>query len=440
MISSPYAERARPYYLETGTRPPRRLIWAVALVKAAAARANAALGLLDAEVARAIEEAALEVARGEHDGEIVVDVYQTGSGTGLNMNVNDVVAAIASRALGRPVHPNDHVNMSQSSNDVVPTALRLALLAAVAEELAPAVRSLASALRAKEAEAGDIVRPGRTHLRDALPITFGQQLEAYAHMLERDLDVVLRVADALREVPLGGTAVGTGANTRRGYSSLAVRELGRLSGYELREPPSKSALMRSLADVAALSGALRSLALDILRISNDLRLMNSGPNTGLAEVEIPVDVPGSSMMPGKRNPVTLEAVNQAAAQVMGLDAAVAWGASLGELELNMGMTVVAYSALREVELLAEMLRKLEMAVRSLRPRRERMESLAAASQALVTYISPYVGYDAASRVAELLAAGRPLEEAVREVVKDEGLARRLVDLLADVRRLTEPQP
>lgn len=437
---SSYAERARPYYLETGTRPPRRLIWAVSLVKAAAARANAALGLMEADMAKAIEDAALEVANGGHDNEIVVDVYQTGSGTGLNMNVNDIVATIASMRLGRPVHPNDHVNMSQSSNDVIPTAVRLAVLAAVKADLAPSVSGLVSSLRRKGSEFADVIRPGRTHLRDALPITFGQTMEAYAHMIERDLDIVLRVADALREVPLGGTAVGTGANTRRDYAALAVSELSRLSGYELVPSPSKSALMRSLADIAALSGALRSLALDMLRVSDDLRLLNSGPYTGIAEIEVPVDVPGSSMMPGKRNPVTLEAVNQAAAQVMGLDGAVAWGASLGELELNMGFMVVAYSALKEVELLTEMAGKLSAVIYSVRPRVERMESLAAASQALVTFMSPYIGYEAASRVAELVASGKQLREALLDVVKDDKTVERLVGVLSDLRKLTQPLP
>ena len=437
---SSYAERARPYYLETGTRPPRRLIWAVSLVKAAAARANAALGLMEADMAKAIEDAALEVANGGHDNEIVVDVYQTGSGTGLNMNVNDIVATIASMRLGRPVHPNDHVNMSQSSNDVIPTAVRLAVLAAVKADLAPSVSGLVSSLRRKGSEFADVIRPGRTHLRDALPITFGQTMEAYAHMIERDLDIVLRVADALREVPLGGTAVGTGANTRRDYAALAVSELSRLSGYELVPSPSKSALMRSLADIAALSGALRSLALDMLRVSDDLRLLNSGPYTGIAEIEVPVDVPGSSMMPGKRNPVTLEAVNQAAAQVMGLDGAVAWGASLGELELNMGFMVVAYSALKEVELLTEMARKLSAVIYSVRPRVERMESLAAASQALMTFMSPYIGYEAASRVAELVASGRQLREALLDVVKDDKTVERLIGVLSDLRKLTQPLP
>ncbi len=435
---SSYAERARGHYLETGTRPPRRLIWAVALVKAAAARANASLGLLDERTARAIEVAALEVASGRHDDKISVDVYQTGSGTGLNMNVNDVIAEIASASLGSKVHPNDHVNMSQSSNDVIPTAIRLSILSAVSEELAPSVRGLVSALRGLADKYGDLVRPGRTHLRDALPITFGQQLEAYAHMLERGLAASLTVAELLNEVPLGGTAVGTGANTRPGYAAIAVRELSKLSGYDLRESPSKSSLMRSLSDVAALSGSLRSLALDLMRVSQDFRLMNSGPNTGFDEVEVQLDLPGSSIMPGKVNPVTLEAVNQAAAQVVGLDAAVAWGASLGELELNMGMMVVGYSALSEVSLLAEMARKLATTLGLVRPNAERMLSLAMASQALVTYMSPMIGYDAASRIASLVARGTRLQEAVREVVKDETLARRLLDIISDVRRLTGP--
>lgn len=435
---SSYAERARPYYLETGTRPPRRLIWAVAMVKAAAARANRELGLLEASKASAIESSALEVARGLHDSEVTVDIFQTGSGTGINMNINDIVAGLASRLCGCRVHPNDDVNMSQSSNDVMPTALRLAAIAAVNEDLVSAVRELISSLRDASSRFGDLVRPGRTHLRDALPITFGQQLEAYAHMIERDLSAVTSVLGLLAEVPLGGTAVGTGANADPRFAELAVRELSSLTGLSLRPSPSKSALMRSLSDVVALSGALRSLALDMMRVSNDLRLLNSGPNTGLNEVEVPVDVPGSSMMPGKRNPVTLEAVNQGAAQVLGYDQALAWGASLGELELNMGIPVVAYNVLKEVELLAEMARKLARTVSQVIPHRERMLQLAASSQALVTFLSPLVGYDAAAAISEAMSRGVTLEEAVRSAVKDEEKARKVIEALSDVRKLTGP--
>ncbi|MGC9071216.1 MAG: lyase family protein [Acidilobus sp.] len=436
---SSYADKASKYYLSTGTRPPRRLIWAVALVKAAASRANAELGLIDPAKAKAIESAAVRVAGGEFDHLITVDVFQTGSGTGVNMNVNEVIAGLASQACGCPVHPNDDVNMAQSSNDVMPTALRLAALSGFVGSLAPALNDLIAALRVRAYEFRDQVRPGRTHLRDALPITLGLQLEAYAYMLERDLVAVGQVLEPLREVPLGGTAVGTGTNAHPRFAEVAIRELSSLSGVMLRPSPSKSAQMRSLSDIVILSGALRALVLDIMRISNDLRLMSSGPNTGLNEVEIPVEVAGSSMMPGKKNPVTLEAINQAAVQVLGIDKAIEWAASLGELELSMGIPLTAYDVLLEIDLLTEMARKLKTVIDIMRPNGERMAALAASSQALLTLVSPLIGYDAATKIAESLSRGASLDEAVRAAVSDEELARKVIDALTRVKGLVKDQ-
>ena len=431
---SEYAERARNYYLETGTRFPRELKMAKGLIKALGGRANMDLGLLSGDVGSAIVRASLELASGAYDGLIVVDVFQTGSGTGLNMNVNEVIASVASKYCGCKVHPNDHVNMGQSSNDVVPTAVRVAAYKAIRDELLPAARALAEDLKLRASEYKDFVKPGRTHLRDALPVTFGQELEAYADAIDVDLRELSRASEELTYVPLGGTAVGTGLNSHPDMPRLALSYLSSYVGFEVRRANSFRA-MRSLSDVAAASGALRSLALDLLRVSQDLRLMNSGPNTGLAEVVIPEEIAGSSIMPGKENPVTLEAVMQAVAQVIGLDHAVSWAASLGELELNMGIPLMGYDVQLEVLLLSEAARKLDaMVVKRLRANQERMRRLAEVSQALVTVLSPIVGYDEATRIAHEVEGGLSLEEAARR----RGLSDDVISAIRDLRSLTSP--
>ncbi len=410
-----YASRASGFYLETGTRIPRRLLWAMGLVKYAAARANVELGVLDERRGRAIMEVALELAEGKFDGEIVVDVFQTGSGTGLNMNVNEVIAREASRRAGVSVDPYDHVNKSQSSNDVVPTAVRLAS-AKGAGEVKAGLSKLAGSLESLASETMDAVKPGRTHLRDALPVTLGMELDAFAQAFRLDSRLLDSAVDAVLEVPLGGTAVGTGVNAPEGYAELAVRYLAEASGIPVRPAGSPMRPMRLLTDLLALSSAYRLAAVDLWRLSQDLRLMYSGPNTGLAEVEIHVDIPGSSMMPGKRNPVTLEAAMQAAAHVMGLDHSMLQASLLGELELSMGIPLAGYVLDRQASLLAEALVKTaEKVIARLEPRRERMRRLAESSQALVTLLTPHIGYQAASRVAGLLSQGKALPEALEEL-------------------------
>lgn len=335
-MAGPYTSMASRYYLETGTGIPRRLVWAMGLVKYAAARANVELGVLDGRRGKAIMEVALELAGGRFDGDIAVDVFQTGSGTGLNMNVNEVIAREASRRAGVEVDPYDHVNKSQSSNDVVPTAIRLAA-ARGARDALEALRALVSRLESLARETMDAVKPGRTHLRDALPVTLGLELGAFAQAFRLDSNLLEQAVEAVLEVPLGGTAVGTGVNAPDGYSELAVRYLAEASGIPVRLAGSPMRPMRLLTDLLALSSAYRVIAVDLWRLSQDLRLMYSGPNTGLGEIEIRVDIPGSSMMPGKRNPVTLEAAMQAAAHVMGLDQSMLQASLLGELELSMGI-------------------------------------------------------------------------------------------------------
>ncbi|MEB3851383.1 MAG: fumarate hydratase [Desulfurococcales archaeon] len=429
-----YAERARGFYLETGTRPPRSLIWAVGMVKYAAARANAKLGLLEPEVGEAIAGVALELAEGRYDDRIIVDVFQTGSGTGLNMNVNEVIAEEASRRLGRRVHPNDHVNMSQSSNDVIPTAVRLA---AARESLGVqrAVEELVLALERLASAEASTVKPGRTHLRDALPVTLGQELEAFAEALRLDLRVLEAARGSIVEVPLGGTAVGTGLNAHPDYPRLAVSELARATGLPVREARSRMRPMRLLTDLLALSNAYRMIAVDITRLAQDLRLMNSGPNTGFGEVEVSTPIPGSSMMPGKTNPVTLEAAMQAAAHVFGLDHSMLQASLLGELELSMGLPLAGYTLHREALLVSEAARKIAAkVVPSIEPRRDRMLSLARSSQALVTVFAPLIGYEAAARLSKELSSGTPLEEAAKRL----GIPEEVVRTLENLEELTKP--
>jgi len=431
-----YTERARGLFLDTGTRFPRDIIWAMGALKAAAARANRALGLLEGPVAGAIEAASREVMEGAHDQEIVVDVFQTGSGTGLNMNVNEVIARRASEILGSGVHPNDHVNMSQSSNDVVPSAMRAAAVRASARAL-PALRGLASALRELSSRTSGIVKAGRTHLRDALPVTMGQEFGAYASAISRDADALEAAVERARELPMGGTAVGTGLNAPEGFAEAAVAELNSLTGERFRPAGDRFAAMRLLTDLLGVSAALRSAALDIMRLSQDLRLMFSGPSTGLGEIDIPsqAEVAGSSIMPGKTNPVTVEACMQAAAQVMGLDHAIQVAGMLGEFELSMGIPVAGYDLALEMILVSEAASKMaRVVIPSVVPDERRARRYAESSQALVTVISPIVGYDRAAEVGRRVARGESLADALRAL----GLDELAVGELLDLRRLVGP--
>lgn len=429
-----YVERAVKVFLNTGTRFPRTFIWAMGMVKLAAATANMELGLLDERRGRAIVEVARELAEGKYDDRILVDVFQTGSGTGINMNVNEVIAEEASRRAGVDVHPNDHVNMSQSSNDVVPTAIRLAALKE-AETVLEALDHMINALRAKAEEYQDAVKPGRTHLRDALPVTLGQELEAYADALEKDREFLKAAMEAVREVPLGGTAVGTGLNAHPDYPQKAVETLARESGISVKPARSRFRAMRLLTDLSMLSAAYRAIAVDLWRLGEDLRLMYSGPSTGIAEIDMPQEVPGSSMMPGKVNPVTIEAAMQAATQVMGLDDAVSRAGLLGEFELSMGIPMTGYNLIVMATLLREALVKTaDLAVSRIKADTERMQSLAERSQALVTVLAPIIGYEKAAELSKLMASGKPVKEALAEL----GFSRDEIEAMLDLKKLTRP--
>jgi len=431
-----YTEKAAGLFLSTGTKFPRRIIWAMGLVKLAYARANGRLGLLPSDAADAVAEAAREVAEGLHDDRIAVDVFQTGSGTGLNMNINEVIADLASRRLGRPVHPNDHVNLGQSSNDVVPTAIRIAAAAEAEEGLLPALQRLVQSLESKAEQFGGVVKPGRTHLRDALLVTLGQELSAYADAFRHDGEAIRQALEYVKEVPLGGTAVGTGLNAHPGLPRLALEEIDREAGLGLK-PANAFRAMRLLTDLLLLSGVLRTSAVDLYRLGQDVRLMFSGPAAGLNEIDLPSqgEVAGSSMMPGKTNPITVEAAMQAAAQVVGLDHANQIAAMLGEFELAMGIPLMGSNAVAQIGLLAEAFRKTaELVVDGIVPHVERMRRLAESSAALITAISPVVGYDKASEVGRRVAGGLSIREALREL----GYSDEEIDKLLDVDRLTRP--
>lgn len=429
-----YVERATKVFLDTDTRFPRSIIWAMGMIKLAAAKANYELGLLDEERANAVIRVAREVAEGKHDDKVIVDVFQTGSGTGLNMNINELIAEEASRQTRLRIHPNDHVNMGQSSNDVVPTAIRLAALLE-AEKVLKALEKLIEVLRAKSREYKDLIKPGRTHLRDALPVTLGQELEAFAEAFERDKRFLELSLEFVREVPLGGTAVGTGLNAHPEYPRLAIEILSRETGIRLRLAANKSTLMKLLTDLSMLSAAFRAIAIDLWGLSQDLRLMYSGPNTGLNEIDIPQDISGSSMMPGKTNPVTLEAVMQAAVQVMGLDDAISRASLLGEFELSMGIPLAGYNIVREATLITESINKMTNIVLSrIRPNAKRMRELAEKSQALITILSPLIGYEEAAKLGRLLAKGKSIYDALKEL----GLSDREARELLDLNRLVKP--
>ncbi len=430
-----YVERATRVFLDTGTRFPRRIIWAMGMVKYAAASANMELGLLDERRGRAIMDVARRLAEGGYDSLIVVDVFQTGSGTGLNMNVNEVIAAEASKIAGVEVHPNDHVNMSQSSNDVVPTAIRVAALAEALWSLKPALEKLIASLEAAAEKYMDAVKPGRTHLRDALPVTLGQELDAYAKAFKSDLEALESALKPVARVPLGGTAVGTGLNAHPKYPGLAVSKLAEATGLPLVEAESRFRAMRLLTDLVSLSSVYKAIALDLWRLGQDIRLLYSGPNTGIAEIDIPQAIPGSSMMPGKVNPVTVEAAMQAAAQVIGLDYSNTMANLLGELELSMGIPLVGYNTVTQAVILAEALRKMaELVVDRIEAKRERMSRLAEASQALVTVLAPVIGYEKAAELSRLMAEGKTVREALLEM----GYKREEVDKMLDLRKLTRP--
>ncbi|WP_416173024.1 class II fumarate hydratase [Cryobacterium sp. 5B3] len=389
-------------------------ISALARIKKSAALANAQLGVLDGDIAEAIAGAADEVITGLYDDQFPIDVYQTGSGTSSNMNMNEVLATLATRTLGRPVHPNDHVNASQSSNDVFPTSVHLAVTSALIDDLIPGLDHLAVALEAKSVLWADAVKAGRTHLMDATPVTLGQEFGGYARQMRLGIERVRSALPRVAEVPLGGTAVGTGINTPAGFPQLVIELLvaeTELPVTEARDHFEAQANRDGLVDA---SGALRTIAVSLTKICNDLRWMGSGPNTGFGELQIPDLQPGSSIMPGKVNPVIPEAVLMVCSRVIGNDATVAWSGASGSFELNVAIPVMGTALLESIRLLSNATRVLaDKTVDGLEANLDRAKALAGSSPAIVTPLNRVIGYEAAAKVAKhAVAHGVPVRQAV----------------------------
>ncbi|HEV7525682.1 MAG TPA: class II fumarate hydratase [Acidimicrobiia bacterium] len=387
------------------------LIRALALIKAEAARVNQ----LERPVKNAIAAAAEEVATGAHDDQFPIDVFQTGSGTSSNMNANEVIGRLASEQLGAPVHPNDHVNMSQSSNDVFPSAVHLAAALAITERLVPALERLTKALRKKQREFAHEVKSGRTHLMDATPVTLGQEFGGYAAQIEEGVARLHDTLPRLCALPLGGTAVGTGINAPKGFARKVIARLAARTSLPLTEAKDHFAAQGARDALVETSGQLRVLAVSLIKIANDLRWMGSGPNAGLAEIRLPDLQPGSSIMPGKVNPVIPEVVTQVGAQVIGNDAAIAFGGSQGNFELNVFVPVIARNLLESIDLLARAGAVFaDKCIKGIEANTETLERYAEASPAVITALNPHLGYET---TAEILKESKRTGKSVRQIVR-----------------------
>ncbi len=419
----------------------RRFIWALGLIKGSAARVSGRLGYLDGRLAAAITEAADEVKDGCLDDQFVLDIFQTGSGTSTNTNANEVVANRASELLGadstpQSVHANDHVNFGQSSNDVIPTAIHLAAGAAVREDLLPALARLADSLIAKSEEFSDVVKSGRTHLMDATPVTLGQEFGGYATQISNCIERVTRILDELDELALGGTAVGTGVNAPAGFAAAVIADMAEITVSPLREAADHFEAQAAKDAVVSASGALKVTAIALFKIANDLRWLASGPRTSIAEIRLPPLQPGSSIMPGKVNPVIPEMMMQVAAQVIGNDTTITWGGANGNFELNVMMPVMAHNLLESILLLATASDVLgQKCVDGVEANVGRARDLVERNIIVVTALNPHIGYDRGAEVAkEAFATGQN----VRDIVIERGwLSEDKVDELLDIKRMTE---
>jgi fumarate hydratase, class II len=421
----PQTARAVENFPISGLRFPRPFLWALGLVKAVAAQSNIRLRLLDPLRGDAIVQAASEVANGRFDQEFVVDVFQTGSGTSTHMNANEVIARRASEILRATtndttaIHPNDHVNIGQSSNDVFPTVIHVAAVAMVERHLLPALHTLSQELATKAIEFADIVKAARTHLQDAVPITLGQEFSGYASVIKHGIRSIEAVTDHLAELPLGGTAVGTGLNAHPQFAPLAIAELNKRTGLRFRAAENNFEAMQNRDACVETSAAVKTVAIGLMKIANDLRLLASGPRTGLAEIRLPELQPGSSIMPGKVNPVIPEAVTMVAAQIIGNDLTISVGALNGALDLNVMMPVIGYNLLQSIEIEATAARLFaERCIQGITADVEKCRRYAESSAALITAIAPAIGYENAARIFK-----RVLEEekSVRQVVSEEQL-------------------
>jgi len=417
-------------------------IVALARVKRAAAIVNGSLGILDAKISDAIKGAAETIIGGAHHDQFPIDVYQTGSGTSSNMNMNEVLAALASASLGSPVHPNDHVNASQSSNDVFPTSVHVAVTGALLHDLIPALDHLATALEVKAKEWAGVVKSGRTHLMDATPVTLGQEFGGFARQIRLGIERVQSTIVRVAEVPLGGTAVGTGINTPAGFPQQVIAELAKESGLPITEAKDHFEAQSARDGLVEASGALRVIAVSLTKICNDLRWMGSGPNTGLGELHLPDLQPGSSIMPGKVNPVVPEAVLMVCGRVIGNDATIAWGGASGSFELNVAIPVMGTALLESIRLLSNSSRLLaDKTINDLKANVERARALAESSPSIVTPLNRVIGYEAAAKVAKnAVAKSITVRESVVELgfVERGEITEEQLDTLLDVLSMTHP--
>ena len=435
-------QRARLNFPISDLRFKRPFIRALGLIKGAAARTNTELGLLPPETSQPIQQAANEVASGRFDDQFVVDIFQTGSGTSTNMNANEVIANRAGEILGgdrgsKLVHPNDHVNMGQSSNDVIPTAIHLSALMEIESALVPSLQELESSLRAKSKEFWAVVKTGRTHLQDATPVRLGQEFLGYAGQIERGVARARHAQAQMSEVALGGTAVGTGVNTHPQFAQLVCRSLSETLGIEVRETDNHFQAQNSLDAVLEASGSLRTIAVSMQKIANDIRWMGSGPRAGIGEIALPEVQPGSSIMPGKVNPVIAESVIQVVAQVIGCDAAIGQAAQGGFFELNTMMPVAAHNLLQEIELLAASAKNFSKRCVEGLEATERASETVERGLMLATALAPAIGYDAAAAIAkEAAKTGRTIREVA---LQETDLSPDQLEELLDAEAMTEPK-
>jgi fumarate hydratase class II len=434
-------QRAKENFPISGKGFSRRFIWAVGLIKAGAARTHLEFGTYDEDKAKAVGAAADEVVDGKFDDQFVVDVFQTGSGTSTNTNANEVIAHRASEILdgdmlSKAVHPNDHVNAGQSSNDVIPTAIHIAAVAEIRQNLLPALDHLAGALEAKAAEFDDVLKSGRTHLMDATPVRLGQEFAGYATQVRKGEERIQRVLPELEELALGGTAVGTGINAPAGFAARTIQHIAERTGHPFREADDHFEAQGAKDAAVSASGALKTVATGLFKIANDLRWLGSGPRTAIAEIKLPSLQPGSSIMPGKVNPVIPEAVMMVAAQVVGNDAAVTWSGANGNFELNVMMPVLAHNLLESIELLANATRVLaDKCVSGIEVDAERARELLERNIIIITALAPKIGYDQAAEIAKQAFAEN---RGVREVALEKsGLTADEVDAALDLRAMTE---
>ncbi len=429
-------QRAIENFPISDLRFPRAFIRALGLIKGAAAAVNLKLGLMDADMAAAIQAASDEVAQGEHDRHFPLDIFQTGSGTSTNMNANEVIASLAATKLGRKVHPNDHVNMGQSSNDVIPTAIHVSAYLLAAEELLPSLRYVKQTLDTKAAEVDDVVTTGRTHLMDAMPVRLSQVLGGWSSQIAHGIERVEAALPRLAKLAQGGTAVGTGINAHPDFGRMIAEELASMTGQPFVTSPDYFESLSSQDAAVELSGQLKVVATTYMKISNDLRWMNSGPIAGLGEIVLPSLQPGSSIMPGKINPVIPEAMTMVCAQVVGNDVTITIGGQSGNFQLNVMLPVIAYNLIQSITLLSSAGHVLaDMALAGFTVNRERISGLVGRNPILVTALNPVIGYEKGAKIAKTAyAEGRSLKEVALEMTD---LSEAELDRLLDPRQLTE---